>query len=116
VDQECSEPPWTTLRQFRDEDRKKCKSKDCLKSIGNTKNYSKTKKAEMIAPRQTFDDAIDLMEGATPPWGPIYPMLAYHLEELNKYLHKMLAGGKIVHSKSPADELILFVHTPEGRP
>ena len=72
-------------------------------------------KAEMLAPRRTFDNAIDLKEGATPPWGPIYPMSAYQLEELNKYLFKMLAEGKIVHSKSPAEAPILFVPKPDGK-
>ena len=72
-------------------------------------------KGEMLAPRRTFDHAIDLNEGATPPWGPIYPMSAYQLEELNKYLSKMLAEGKIVHRKSPASAPILFVPKPDGR-
>ena len=69
----------------------------------------------MLAPRRTFDHAIDLKEGATPTWGPIYPMSAYQLEELNKYLCKMLAEGKIVHSKSLASAPILFVPKPDGR-
>jgi len=69
----------------------------------------------MLAPRRTFDHSIDLKDGATPPWGPLYPMSAYQLEELNKYLHKMLAEGKIVHSKSPAGAPILFVPKPDGR-
>ena len=72
-------------------------------------------KAEKLAPRRTFDHAIDLKEGATPPWGPIYPMSAYQPVELNKYMCKMLAEGKIVHSKSPAGAFILFVPKPEGR-
>jgi len=69
----------------------------------------------MLAPRRTFNHAIGFKDGATPPWGPIYPMSAYQLEELNKYLHKMLADGKIFHSKSPAGAAILFVTKPEGR-
>ena len=69
----------------------------------------------MLAPIRTFDHAIDLNEGATPPLGPIYPMPAYQLEELNKYLGKMLAEGKIVHRKSPAGAPILFVPKPDGR-
>jgi len=69
----------------------------------------------MLSPRRTFDHASDLKDGATPPWGPIYPMSAYQLEELNKYLHEMLAEGKIVHSKSPAGAPILFVPKPGGR-
>jgi len=69
----------------------------------------------MLAHRRTFDHAIDLKDGAPPPWGPIYPMSAYQLAELNKYLHKMFAEGKIVHSKSPAGAPILYVPKPDGR-
>ena len=72
-------------------------------------------KAEMLAPRRTFDHAIDIKAGARPPWRPIYPMSAYQLEELNKYLYKMLAEGKIVQSKSPAGARILFVPKPDGK-
>ena len=42
-------------------------------------------------------------------------MSAYQLEELNKYLHKMLAKGKIVHSKAPAGTPIIFVPKPDSR-
>ena len=42
-------------------------------------------------------------------------MSAYQREELNKYLYKMLAEGKIVHSKSPAGAPILFVPKEDGR-
>ena len=79
------------------------------------KELFEDEKAEMLAPRRTFDHAIDLKERATPPWGPIYSMSAYQLEELNKYLEKMLAQGKIVHSKSPAGAPILFVPKPDGK-
>ena len=58
---------------------------------------------------------IDLEEGATPPWGLIYPMSANQLEELNEYLENMLAQGKIVHSKSPAGAPILSVPKPDGK-
>jgi len=73
------------------------------------KELFENEKAEMLAPRRTFDQAINLRDGATQPWGPIYPMSAYQLEELNTYLHKMLAEGKIVHSKSPVGAPILFL-------
>jgi len=79
------------------------------------KELFENEKAEMLAPRRTFDHAIDLKDRATPPWGPIYPMSAYQLEELNKYVHKMLAEGKIVHSKSTAGGPILFVPNLHGR-
>jgi len=58
----------------------------------------------MLAPRPTFVHAIELEDGATPSLEPIYPMSAYQLEELNKYLLKMLAEGTIVLRKSPAVE------------
>jgi len=79
------------------------------------KEFFENENAEMLAPRRTFDHAIDHKEGSTPPWGPIYPMSAYLLEELHKYLHKMLAEGKIVPSKSPVGAPILFVPKPDGR-
>ena len=61
-----------------------------------------------------FDHAIDLKEGAEPPWGPIYPMSAYQLEQLDKYLKEMLAQGKITDSQSPYRVPILFVPKPDG--
>ena len=42
-------------------------------------------------------------------------MSAYQHEELNKYLEKMLAQGKIVHRKSPAGAPILFIPKPDGK-
>jgi len=79
------------------------------------KELFENEKAEMVALRQTFDDTIDHKDGATPPSGPIYPMSVYQLEELNKYLHKMSAQGKMVHRKSPAGPRILCVPKPDGR-
>ena len=85
------------------------------KEYSQYKDLFTDEKGEMPAPRRTFDDAIDLKGGARPPWGPIYPMSAYQLDELNKYLCKMLAEGTIVHSKSPAGAPILFVPKPDGK-
>jgi len=56
------------------------------------------KNARMLAPRRTFDHAMNLKEGPEPPWGLIFPMLAHVLNELDKYLKKMLAEGKIADS------------------
>ena len=85
------------------------------KEYSQYKDLFKDEKAAMLAPRRTFHHVIDVKEGATPPCGPIYPMSACLREELNKYLCKMLAEGKIVHSKSPASAPILFVPKPDGR-
>lgn len=43
------------------------------------KKLFEDEKAEMLAPRRTFDHATDLKEGATLPWGPIYPRSSYQL-------------------------------------
>ena len=79
------------------------------------KELFENEKAEMLALRRMFEHAIDLEDGPTAPWGPMYPMSAYQLEELNENLHKMLAEGGMVHSKYPAGAPILFVPTPDGR-
>jgi len=78
------------------------------------KELFEEKNAKMLAPRRTFDHAINLKEGAEPPWGPIYPMSAYQLNELDKYLKKMMAEGKIANSESPYGAPILFVPKPDG--
>jgi len=71
--------------------------------------------AEKLAPRRTFDYAIDLKPDTQPPWGPIYPLSQKQLEALRKYLDDMLKQGKISPSKSPAGTPILFVPKPDGR-
>jgi len=57
--------------------------------------------AKMLAPRRTFDQAINHKDGAGPLWGLIYPMSAHKLNELDKYLKKMLAEGKVAESEYP---------------
>ena len=84
-----------------------------LKPYGQYKQLFGEKKAEMLAPRRTFDHAIKLKEGAEPAWASIYPMSAHRLNELDKYINKMLAQGKIVDSESPHGAPILFVPKPD---
>jgi hypothetical protein len=71
--------------------------------------------AEKLAQRRTFDHAIDLVPGATPPWGPIYPMSAHQLKNLKEYIRTMLEQGKIQDSNSPAGAPILYVPKPDGK-
>jgi len=81
-------------------------------------NYHKlflTATAEKLAEQRTCDHVIDLKPEAEPPWGPIYPMSAYQLDILDKYLKGMLKQGKIVHSGSPAGAPILFVPKADGK-
>jgi len=68
----------------------------------------------MFEPRRTFDHAINLKEVGEPPCGPFYPMSAYQLNELHKYIKKMLAQGKILDSESPYGAPILYVPKPDG--
>jgi len=68
----------------------------------------------MLAPRRTFDHAINLKEGAEPSWGLICPMSAHELSQPDKYLKKMMAEGKIADSKSHYGAPILLVPKPDG--
>ena len=105
----------TIIRRIGATKEKEVELEGLPKEYWQYKDLFTDEKAEMVAPRGTFDHAIDLKEGATPPLGPIYQMSAYQLEELNKYLCKMVPEGKIVHSKSPAGAPILFVPKPDSR-
>jgi len=78
-------------------------------------NLFRPSTAAKLAPRRTFDHAIDLKPDTQPPWGPIYPLSQKQLEALRKYLDNMLKQGKIFPSKSPAGAPILFVPKPDGR-
>jgi hypothetical protein len=61
-----------------------------------------------------YDHQIELVEGAVPPFGPIYPLSEKELEVLREYLRKELAAGKVRRSKSPAGAPIIFVPKPNG--
>ena len=60
------------------------------------------------------DHAIDLEEGAQPPYGPIYSLSESELKVLRAYIEKHLANGFIRPSKSPAGAPILFVKKKDG--
>ena len=96
------------------------KDQSSISLEGMPANYHQHKKqflpetAQKLAGRQTFDHAIDLVRGAIPPRGPIYPMSAHQLDLLDKYLKKMLQQGKISESKTPAGAPILFVPKQDG--
>ena len=62
-----------------------------------------------------YDCKIDLKEGSTAPWGPIYPLSETELQTLREWLKEMEKTGKIRRSTSPAGSPILFVPIPNGR-
>ncbi|KAM3474855.1 hypothetical protein MY5147_004055 [Beauveria neobassiana] len=53
--------------------------------------------------------AIDLEDGATPPWGPIYPLAEKELRELHDFVEEALRRGWIRRSTSPGGAPVLFV-------
>jgi hypothetical protein len=58
--------------------------------------------------------SIPLEEGATVPYGPIYPLSARELQVLREYLETALEKGWIRPSESAAGAPILFVPKPDG--
>jgi hypothetical protein len=61
-----------------------------------------------------YDHKIQQVDGAQPPFGPIYPLSEKELQALREYLRKEVAAGKIMESKSPAGAPIIFVPKPDG--
>jgi len=51
--------------------------------------------AEALPAHRPYDCKIDLKEGETAPWGPIYPLSENELQTLREWLKEMLRTGKI---------------------
>ena len=60
------------------------------------------------------ENAIELVEGKQPPYGPIYSLNSIELEILKTYIETHLKTGFIRPSKSLADAPILFDEKPDG--
>jgi len=71
--------------------------------------------ADALPDHRPYDCKIDLKEGSTAPWGPIYPLSETELGTLREWLKEMLKTGKIQRSTSSAGSPILFVPKPNGR-
>ena len=71
--------------------------------------------AEVLPEHSVYNHAIDLKEGTTPPWGPIYPLNETELEELWKRLKKIMDMEVVRKSKSAYSSPILFVPKGHGR-
>jgi len=75
----------------------------------------KNDKVAMLAPRRTFDHA---RKSKTRGYSSIVtdiPKVSIPVGIMKQISSPMLAGGKIVHSKSPTGSPILLVPTPDGR-
>jgi len=71
--------------------------------------------ADALPEHRSYDCRIDLQEGSTAPWGPIYPLSETELQTLREWLKEMERTGKIKRSTSSAGSPILFVPKPHGR-
>jgi transposase InsO family protein len=71
-------------------------------------------RSKILPPRKATDHAIDTVEDATPPYGPIYPLSQMELAELRKYIDENIEAGRIRPSQSPAGAPILFVPKTDG--
>ena len=74
-----------------------------------------TEAASVLPKHGPYDHAIELKEGSTPPWGPIYALNEAELEELRKWLKKMTDMGAVRSSKSSCSSPVLFVPKNHGR-
>ena len=78
------------------------------------KDVFEKKNADILPQHRPYDCAIELQEGAEPPFGPIYNLSQNKLAELQKYIDENLSKNFIQHSKSPAGAPILFVKKKDG--
>jgi hypothetical protein len=73
-----------------------------------TDMFSKSK-AGTLPPHRPFNHKIELEEGKSPPFSPIYSLLEAEHKALEKYITKNLCSGFIHSSNSLAGAPILFV-------
>ena len=71
--------------------------------------------ADALPWHRPYDCKIELKEGRTAPWGPIFPLSEVELQTLQEWLKDMERTGKIKRSTSPAGLPILFIPKPHGR-
>jgi hypothetical protein len=72
------------------------------------------KETDCLPPHRPYDHEIKLMEGKTPPFGPLYAMSREELKALIEWIDENLKKGFIRPSSSPAASPILFVMKPGG--
>lgn len=73
-----------------------------------------TRKASQLPAHRSVDCAIDLMPGATPPKGRIFPLSQPESEAMKTYIEEELAKGFIRPSTSPASAGFFFVKKKDG--
>ncbi|CBF82237.1 hypothetical protein AN5254.2 [Aspergillus nidulans FGSC A4] len=72
------------------------------------------KEADKLPPHQPYDYLITLIDGKTPPFGPLYGMSRDELVALQEWIMENLRKGFIRPSSSPTASPVLFVKKPGG--
>ena len=72
------------------------------------------KSATCLPPHRPWDCAIDLVSGATPPRGRIYPLSLPESQAMETYVEEALANGFIRPSTSPAASSFFFIGNKDG--
>lgn len=72
------------------------------------------KEADKLPPHRSGDHHIQLKEGATLPFGPLYGMSREELKALKDWLEENLRKGFIRPSSSPVASPVLFVKKQDG--
>lgn len=72
------------------------------------------KKGNELPPHRDCDHKIEIKEGKTPSWGPLYSMSQDELRVLKRWLEDNLQKGFIRASSSPASSPVLFAKKPGG--
>ena len=70
------------------------------------------KLSDKLPPRRLYDYKITLVEGAKPPFGPLYRISRNKLLVLKKYLEEILFKRFIRPSKSLAASPVIFIKKP----
>src|SRR3981189_2885876 len=65
--------------------------------------------------RRKWDHAIELKREPSPGFRKVYPMSPEEQTELDAFLEKALATGRIRHSKSPIGAPVFFIKKKDGR-
>lgn len=72
------------------------------------------KASDQLPGHRPYDHKIEVEEGKTPPFGPLYGMSRNELKVLWKYLQDNLGKGFIRASRSPVASPVIFVKKPGG--
>jgi len=69
---------------------------------------------EKLPPHRPYDVDIELEEGKTPPFGPLYRLTPPEREALTEYVNKNLKRGHVRSSTSSAGAPVLFIRKKTG--